>query len=72
MPILREWRARILRPKTAAYVEYGRTTGIAGYRRTPGNPADAEYLLTRPATVIHYESSELYSPATAEGSAQVR
>jgi hypothetical protein len=22
-------------------------------------PADAEYLLTRPATVLHYESSEL-------------
>lgn len=114
MPILREWRAEIRRPKKAAYVEYVRTTGIAGYRGTPGNlgatvavrdldadrseivtlswwtsldairafagdpvdqaryyPADAEYLLTRPATVLHYESSELYSSATAEGSAQL-
>jgi heme-degrading monooxygenase HmoA len=114
MPILREWRAEIRRPKKAAYVEYVRTTGIAGYRGTPGNlgvavavrdlgadrseivtlswwtsldairafagdpvdqaryyPADDEYLLTRPATVLHYESSDLYSSATSEGSAQV-
>ena len=37
MPILREWRAEIRRSKKAAYVEYVRTTGIAGYRGTPGN-----------------------------------
>lgn len=114
MPILREWRAEIRRPKKAAYVEYVRTTGIAGYRGTPGNlgavvavrdldaerseiitlswwtsldairafagdpvdqaryyPADDEYLLTRPATVLHYESSDLDSSATSEASAQV-
>ena len=113
MPILREWRAEIRRAKKAAYVEYVRTTGIAGYRGTPGNlgaavavrdldadrsevvtlswwtsldairafagdpvdqaryyPADDEYLLTRPATVLHYESSDLYSSATSEGSAR--
>jgi hypothetical protein len=29
-------------------------------------PADDEYLLTRPATVLHYESSELYSSSNAE------
>jgi heme-degrading monooxygenase HmoA len=104
MPILREWRAEIRRAKKAAYAEYVRATGIAGYRSTPGNlgatvavrdldadrseivtlswwtsldairafagvpvdqaryyPADDEYLLTRRATVLHYESSELYS-----------
>jgi hypothetical protein len=114
MAILREWRAEIRRPKKAAYVEYVRTTGIAGYRATPGNlgavlavrdldahrseivtlswwvsldairafagdppdqaryyPADDEYLLTRPATVLHYESSLPYSSAISEGSAQV-
>src|SRR5271170_3912701 len=114
MAILREWRAEIRRPRKAAYVEYVRTTGIAGYRATPGNlgaaiavrdldadrsevvtlswwtsldairafagdpldqaryyPADDEYLLTRPATVLHYESSDLYSSTTSEGSAQV-
>jgi hypothetical protein len=32
MPILREWRAEIRRPKKAAYVEYVRTTGIAFLR----------------------------------------
>jgi heme-degrading monooxygenase HmoA len=101
MPVLREWRAEIRRSKKAAYVDYVRNTGIAGYRDTPGNlgavvavrdidaerseivtlswwtsldavrafagdpvdqaryyPADAEYLLTRPDTVTHYESSD--------------
>src|SRR5580692_11092764 len=109
MSILREWRAEIRRATSAAYVEYVRTTGIAEYRRTPGNlgavvavrdidaerseivtlswwtsldavrafagdpvdraryyPADAEYLLTRPDTVTHYESSEpIFSSASA-------
>ena len=37
MPILREWRAEIRRPKKAEYLEYVRTTGIADYRNTPGN-----------------------------------
>ena len=37
MTILREWRAEIRRAKKAAYVEYVRTTGISGYRGTPGN-----------------------------------
>jgi len=114
MAILREWRAEIRRPKKAAYVEYVRRTGIAGYKATPGNlgaaiavrdldadrseivtlswwtsldairafagdpldraryyPADDEYLLTRPAAVLHYESSDLYPSATSERSAQV-
>jgi hypothetical protein len=109
MPILREWRAEIRRPKKAAYVEYVRATGIAGYRAIPGNlgaavavrdidadrsavvtlswwtsldvirafagdpvdqaryyPADTEYLLARPATALHYESSDLYASAAAE------
>lgn len=109
MPVLREWRAEIRRSKKAAYVEYVRKTGIAGYRDTLGNlgavvavrdideerseiltlswwtsldavrafagdpvdqaryyPADAEYLLTRPDRVIHYESSEpIFSSASA-------
>jgi hypothetical protein len=109
MPVLREWRAEIRRSKKAAYVDYVRKTGIAGYRDTPGNlgavvavrdidaerseivtlswwtsldavrafagdpvdqaryyPADAEYLLTRPDTVTHYESSEpVFSAASA-------
>jgi heme-degrading monooxygenase HmoA len=105
MPILREWRAEIRRDKKAAYVDYVRSTGIAGYRGTLGNlgaavavrdldatrseiltlswwssleairafagdpvnraryyPEDSEYLLTRPDTVRHYESSELAVP----------
>jgi heme-degrading monooxygenase HmoA len=113
VPILREWRAEIRRPKKAAYVEYVRTTGIAGYRSTPGNlgavvavrdidterseivtlswwtsldairafagdpvdqaryyPADTEFLLTRPDTVLHYESSELTSAPHAAGPAR--
>jgi len=37
MSILREWRAEIRRATSAAYVEYVRSTGIAEYRRTPGN-----------------------------------
>jgi heme-degrading monooxygenase HmoA len=37
MSILREWRAEIRRATSGAYVEYVRTTGIAEYRRTPGN-----------------------------------
>ena len=37
MPILREWRAEIRRPKKEAYLEYVRTTGILDYRNTPGN-----------------------------------
>jgi hypothetical protein len=113
MPVLREWRAEIRRFKKAAYVEYVRTTGIAGYTGTPGNlgaviavrdidaerseivtlswwtsldairafagdpvdqaryyPADTEYLLTRPNTVLHYESSELTSSPTSAGPAR--
>lgn len=37
MSILREWRAEIRRATSAAYVEYVRATGMAEYRRTPGN-----------------------------------
>jgi len=37
MSILREWRAEIRRATSAAYVDYVRSTGIAEYRRTPGN-----------------------------------
>jgi heme-degrading monooxygenase HmoA len=37
MSILREWRAEIRRATSDAYVEYVRATGIAEYRRTPGN-----------------------------------
>ena len=105
MAILREWRAEIRRAKKNDYVEYVRTTGLVGYRTTPGNlaaavavrdidaerseivtlswwtsldairafagdpvdqaryyPADDEYLLTRPAKVLHYDSSEIVIP----------
>ncbi len=105
MAILREWRAEIRRSKKNQYVDYVRTTGLLGYRSTPGNlaaavavrdidaerseivtlswwtsldviqafagdpvdraryyPADDEYLITRPTTVLHYESSELIFP----------
>ena len=34
-------------------------------------PADDEYLLTRPAKVLHYESSDLYSSASPDGSGEV-
>jgi hypothetical protein len=37
MPILREWRAEIRRSLKEAYFNYVRSTGIAGYRATPGN-----------------------------------
>jgi heme-degrading monooxygenase HmoA len=102
MSILREWRAEIRRATSAAYVEYVRGTGLAEYRRTPGNlgaviavrdidetrsevvtlswwssmeairsfagdppdraryfPDDSQYLLTRPDSVRHYQSSDL-------------
>ena len=37
MVILREWRAEIRRSLREAYVDYVTATGIAAYRRTPGN-----------------------------------
>ena len=37
MTILREWRAEIRRPLRNAYMGYVVATGIAAYRRTPGN-----------------------------------
>ena len=37
MSILREWRAEIHRATCDAYMDYVRATGIAEYRRTPGN-----------------------------------
>jgi heme-degrading monooxygenase HmoA len=37
MPILREWRAEIRRALRQSYVDYVMVTGIAAYRRTPGN-----------------------------------
>ena len=37
MSILREWRAEIHRATSNAYMDYVRATGIAEYRRTPGN-----------------------------------
>ena len=39
MPILREWRAEIRRELKEEYVAYVTETGIAEYRRTPGNLA---------------------------------
>jgi hypothetical protein len=102
MAILREWRAEIRRALRDEYVKYVEATGLAGYRRTPGNlgavaavrdldrerseivtlswwkdkksieafagkdiasaryyPEDDRYLLTRPQSVQHYESTEL-------------
>jgi hypothetical protein len=100
MPILREWRAEIRRALKEEYLAYVNATGIAGYRRAPGNfgavvavrdidaerseiitlswwkdeasikgfagdditraryyPEDDRYLLTRPQTVQHYDST---------------
>ena len=37
MPILREWRAEIRRTNSEDYVSYIRSTGLADYRKTPGN-----------------------------------
>lgn len=37
MPILRKWRAEIRRPLSDEYVAYIRSTGLADYRKTPGN-----------------------------------
>lgn len=37
MTILREWRAEIRRALKQEYVDYVSSTGLAGYRRTPGN-----------------------------------
>jgi hypothetical protein len=101
MIILREWRAEIRRNLRDEYLKYVESTGLAGYRGTPGNlgaivavrdldseraeivtlswwvdrlsimafagedigraryyPEDDKYLLTRPDTVQHYDSSE--------------
>ena len=106
MPMASRMARRNSAPKARSPVEYVRTTGIEGYRGTPGNlgaavavrdldadrseivtlswwtsldairafagepvdqaryyPSDDEYLLTRPTTVLHYESSDLYSSA---------
>jgi hypothetical protein len=102
MVVLREWRAEIRRPLKQEYVDYVTATGIASYRKTPGNlgaviavrdldrerteivtlswwkdrqsieafagtdigraryfPEDDRFLLTRPETVQHYDSSDL-------------
>jgi hypothetical protein len=37
MAILREWRAEIRRALRDEYVKYVETTGVSGYRSTPGN-----------------------------------
>ena len=37
MAVLREWRAEIRRALKDEYVEYVIATGLASYRRTPGN-----------------------------------
>jgi hypothetical protein len=37
MPVLREWRAEIRRNLKDQYVQYVTATGLATYRRTPGN-----------------------------------
>ena len=37
MAILREWRAEIRRALRDEYVKYVETTGLSGYRCTPGN-----------------------------------
>lgn len=101
MPILREWRAEIRPERQEEYVEYVTGTGIAHYRKTPGNlgaaiatrdldarrseivvlswwtdreairafagddigvaryyPEDDAFLLTKPATVQHYDLKE--------------
>jgi hypothetical protein len=101
MAILREWRAEIRRALRDEYVEYVESTGLSGYRCTPGNlgavvavrdldgerseivtlswwadrqsivafagedigraryyPEDDRYLLTRPDTVQHYDSTK--------------
>lgn len=101
MAILREWRAEIRRALRDEYVKYVETTGLSGYRCTPGNlgaviavrdldserseivtlswwadkqsivafagedigraryyPDDDRYLLTRPDTVQHYDSTK--------------
>jgi len=100
MSIMREWRAEIRRALKEEYVAYVNTTGMVGYRQTPGNlgaiiatrdidgeraeivtlswwkdeasirafagndigrahyyPEDDRFLLTRPETVQHYDST---------------
>lgn len=37
MSIMREWRAEIRRTLKDEYVEYVESTGMVGYRQTPGN-----------------------------------
>jgi heme-degrading monooxygenase HmoA len=37
MAILREWRAEIRRELREEYLSYVESTGLVGYRRTPGN-----------------------------------
>jgi hypothetical protein len=101
MAVLREWRAEIRRNLRDEYLQYVESTGLTGYRKTPGNlgavvavrdldgerseivtlswwkdkksivafagedigraryyPQDDRYLLTRPDTVQHYDSTE--------------
>jgi heme-degrading monooxygenase HmoA len=35
--ILREWRAEVRKTDSSEYIDYIRTTGLADYRKTPGN-----------------------------------
>jgi heme-degrading monooxygenase HmoA len=37
MTIMREWRAEIRTAQSKEYVDYIRATGLADYRKTPGN-----------------------------------
>jgi len=101
MSIMREWRAEVRRGLKDEYLAYVTATGIAGYKRAPGNlgavvatrnidaerveivtlswwedeasieafagsdtsraryyPEDDRFLLTRPDTVQHYDSTQ--------------
>ena len=62
--IARTWHGRVPRAKAAAYEDYLRATGLAEYRRTPGNRG--VYLLRRDeGDVTHFTTLTFWESVEA-------
>jgi hypothetical protein len=56
MSIMRQWRAEIRRTLKDEYAAHVKATGI-GISRARYYPKDDRYLMTRPETIQHYDST---------------